>query len=132
MYTTPPVTIGVAASEPKLGVVGTSAAGSLNVQACLRVDRLADEIVAPAASRVFARLPLAYGQDPAGVAALRSVVVVGVLALLLVHAVAATVTLRAMIRLVHAVFLASIAISSSAAFSASAATASKTDITMID
>lgn len=52
-----------------------------NVQACLSLDTLADVIVDPAASRVSARSPFEYGQDPDanGLGAAASVTVTGVL-----------------------------------------------------
>src|SRR5215831_5904073 len=81
MYTTPLVTIGVAAIEPKLGPDGTSAAGSLNVHACCKLAILTDEIVEPGASRVFSASPFGYGHEPAGLAALVLVTVVGASAL---------------------------------------------------
>jgi hypothetical protein len=94
MYATPLVTIGVAAIEPKLGPDGTSAAGSLNVHACCKLAILADEIVEPGASRVFSASPFGYGHEPAGLAALGFVTVVGASALELVQAAAATPTAK--------------------------------------
>jgi hypothetical protein len=52
-----------------------------NVQACLSPDTFADEIVEPAASRVFVMSPFEYGQDSdaSGLGAAALVTVTGVL-----------------------------------------------------
>jgi hypothetical protein len=50
---------------------------SLNVQASLSLDTLAEEIVEPAASRVLARSPFGYGHDPDGAAASLKTVLAG-------------------------------------------------------
>src|SRR5215475_11516059 len=105
MYTTPPVTIGVAANDPKLGPDGTSPAGSLNVHACCRLATLADEITEPAASRVFSASPFGNGHDPAGRAEFGFVTVVGAPAPALELAQAATAIPTATIRLAHPIFL---------------------------
>src|SRR5215471_18367763 len=62
-----------------------------NVQACLSLDTFADVIVEPAASRVSARSPLGYGQDPDanGLGAAGLVTVTGVL----LHAAATNPTM---------------------------------------
>jgi hypothetical protein len=55
---------------------------------------LADEIVELAASRVFSASPFGYGHEPAGLAALGLVTVVGAPALELVQAATATPTAK--------------------------------------
>jgi hypothetical protein len=90
-YTTPLATIGVAASDPKPGPDVTSDEGSLKVHACCRPATLADEMVAPAASRVFSGSPFGYSREPAGM-------------LMLLQPARTTPTAR--IRLGHAIFLA--------------------------
>jgi hypothetical protein len=71
------------------------------VQACSSLDTFADEIVEPAASRVFAMSPFEYGQDPDanGLGAAALVTVTGVLlhaavTKLAVTSTAATLTRR--------------------------------------
>jgi hypothetical protein len=71
---------------------------------------LADEIVEPAASRVFRGSPFGYGHEPEGLAAFGLVSVVGAVPEL---AQAATATPTAMIRPASLIFLVPIASSSS-------------------
>ena len=66
MYTTPLTTIGAEVSAPAPPTLVAPLPVRVKLQACLRSDTLADEITAPVASRVLARSPLAYGQDPDG------------------------------------------------------------------
>src|SRR5215469_2940607 len=101
--------MGSAASEPKPGPDVTTDGGSLKVHACCRVATLADEIVAPAASRVFSGSPFGYGHEPAGLAASEFVTVLpaGVLVLLQ----PARTTPAARIRLGHTIFLVPITLS---------------------
>jgi hypothetical protein len=69
-----------------------------NVQACLSPDTFADVIVDPAASRVSARSPFEYGQDPDanGFGASGWVTVTGVLVHAAVTKLAATSTAATM------------------------------------
>jgi hypothetical protein len=100
-------TIGVAASEPKPGPDVTNDGGSLKVHACCRPATLADEIAAPATSRVLSRLPFGYSHEPAGLAALGFVAVLPAGVLVLVQPARTTPTAR--IRLGYTIFLVPIA-----------------------
>jgi len=57
-------TIGFAVSDPKGATPTAAFPVSLNVQAGASLDTFAEEIVDPMATRVFARSPFAYGQEP--------------------------------------------------------------------
>ena len=97
-----------------LGPDVTNEAANLNVQACLRLATLADEIAEPAASRVFARSPFGYGHDPAGLAASVFLTVVPAGVLVLLQAVASALTAMSNVQ-ARAVLLAPIRLSSWAA-----------------
>jgi hypothetical protein len=63
---------------------------------------LADEIMESGASRVFSASPFGYGHEPAGLAALGLVAVVGASALELVQAATATPTAKSAVALRYA------------------------------
>jgi hypothetical protein len=74
MYTTPSCTIGFAANDPVEKTPAAAFPVSLNVQAGASSATFADEIVEPAASRVFARSAFEYSHEPGAALAARLVV----------------------------------------------------------
>src|SRR5215472_5325656 len=92
MYTTPFTTTGAAANAPTELTPAAAWPVSLKLQASRSEATFADEMADPAASRVLARSPLGYGQEPDGVAAPWKLVVVGGGGLLLQAAAPATVS----------------------------------------
>src|SRR6516225_6321595 len=92
MYTTPFTTTGAAANAPVFCTPAAAVPVSLKLQASRSEATFADEMADPAASRVLARSPFGYGQEPDGVAAPWKLVVVGGGGLLLQAAAPATVT----------------------------------------
>src|SRR6516225_5147601 len=92
MYTTPFTTTGAAANAPVFPTPAAAVPVSLKLQASRSEATFADVMADPAASRVLARSPFGYGQEPDGAAAPWKLVVTGGGGLLLQAAAPATVT----------------------------------------
>src|ERR1017187_4298858 len=75
MSSNPQTKIGPAAKVPTPATLDAALPFNVNVQSFFSWDTFCSEIADPVASRVFARSPLAYGQDPCAVCAAPTAVV---------------------------------------------------------
>src|ERR1039458_10113452 len=75
MYAIPLTTIGPAAKVPTPPTLDAALPFNVNVQSFFSWDTFCSEIADPVASRVFAKSPLEYGQDPCAVCAAPTAIV---------------------------------------------------------